>query len=282
VQVTIRQITASDQTVSEITVGIAPGQTLVEPLPVFGANALAVLVTQDVQIAAGLYGIVEGTRYRMPRAYPAESLTVTIPVDTKHDAGVWLTAFNPSWMTDQFVIDDGERQESLTVCSNCAAVHLLEAGDAERAVSVRAASGEPLIYALVAYQERTGALHFDLPLPLAAAPLTIFDVAWPVLFVPALAGLAMVPALASLLGSVGLERRTAATMATLALLLAPFSTYAVRFYTGIVAAALLLLALVLWERALRSNRAALGVLAIGLFLPLLHGRLTLLAAGVLA
>lgn len=282
VQVTIRQITASDQTVSEITVGIAPGQTLVEPLPVFGANALAVLVTQDVQIAAGLYGIVEGTRYRMPRAYPAESLTVTIPVDTKHDAGVWLTAFNPSWMTDQFVIDDGERQESLIVCSNCAAVHLLEAGDAERAVSVRAASGEPLIYALVAYQERTGALHFDLPLPLAAAPLTIFDVAWPVLFVPALAGLAMVPALASLLGSVGLERRTAATMAALALLLAPFSTYAVRFYTEIVAAALLLLALVLWERALRSNRAALGVLAIGLFLPLLHGRLTLLAAGVLA
>ncbi len=281
VQVTIRLITSSAQTVSEITIGLQPGESIVEPLPVVGAEALAVHVTEEVEIAAGLYGFASGSRYRVPSSPLTPGFRASIPAIPDHDAGAWLTIINPTETPVAGTIEDG-KQVQITVCPFCAETILAPSGAAGREIVVVSEEHINLGYALVAYEERTGKLHFDLGLPVIAAPLARFDEPWPVLLITALAGLSLVPGLCLLLQSTGLEQKTAGTAAVIVVMLAPISTYAVRFYTDIIAAALLVWALVLWERSWTSNRALAGMIGIALTLPVLHGRLTLLAVGLVA
>jgi hypothetical protein len=278
--VTARLITPSDLTTSEISIGLQPGQTHIEPLPVFGADAIAVTATTPVEFGATLYGVVEDARYRIPATQATETFETQVGSNPDRDAGLWLTIINPDSEPMRAEIRDGDGaptrpgSEALDVCGYCADTHRFEAGGETRTLQVSGVNGTRFAAAAIAYEERTGKLHFDLGLPLLAAPLAGFDDYWPILIVTALAGITLAPGLFLLLRASGIDERSAGTAALLALTLAPISTYAVRFYTDIVTAALLVWALVLWERADRSNRALAGMAAIAVALPFVHGRLT--------
>lgn len=283
--VTVRLLTPSNLTTSEISIGLQPGQTVIEPLPVFGAHAVGVQpatpTPEDTRFGAALYGFVDGTRYRMPATGPVESFVARVDANPDRDAGLWLTLVNPEGEPMQAEVQDGDGLTTLDVCDYCAVTHHIEATNEQQTVHVSSVDGAAFAPAAIAYEERTDELHFDLGLPLLAAPLAGFDDYWPVLIATALAGISLAPGLFLLLRASGVDPRNAGTLALLTLMVAPLSTYAVRFYTDIVTAALLVWALVLWERAERSNRALAGMAAIAVALPFVHGRLTPLAAVLL-
>ena len=278
-QVTIRLITESDQTVSEITVGLKPGETAVEILPVFGATAVMVRVADDREIAASLYGVVDGNRYRIPATTAAVEMSVDIPANARYDAGLWLSVVNPSSEpATAEVLRDGNA-EIIEICGICAVTLREPALDRDSILSIQGSAGQPLAMAAVAYEERTGELHYDIGLPLAAAPLALFNDTWPVLLLTAFAGILLAPGILMLIQPLGLGR-PALYIVGIVVMLAPFSTYAVRFYTDLVAGTMIVWALVLWERGRQSNGALAGASAIAVALPILHGRLVLLAAGL--
>ena len=290
--VTVRLLTPSDLTTSEISIGLQPGQTLIEPLPVFGAHAVTVLATTPVEFGAALYGFVENVRYRMPATRVVETFEARVGANPNRDAGLWFTIVNPAPEPMRAEVrDDGATGSgTLDICGYCAVTHHIAAGSEARTLRASGIDGAFFAPAAVAYEERTGELHFDLGLPLLAAPLAWFDAYWPVLIATALAGISLAPGLFLLLRASGVSERSAGAAALVVVTVAPMSTYAVRFYTDIVTAALLLWALVFWERAARSNRPALslsngalaGTVAIAVILPFVHGRLTPLAIVVLA
>jgi hypothetical protein len=144
-------------------------------------------------------------------------------------------------------------------------------------VTLESVDGALVFAGAVEYEERTASLHFDLLLPLLAAPLAAFDNPSLVFIAPLLAGLALIAGLYQLLVRVGLREPWPTLGALAAILAVPLSTYAVRLYTEIVACALLVWALVAWDAA-RQRRRYLAVMpAAALALVLLHGRLTPLA-----
>ncbi|MEZ4523181.1 MAG: hypothetical protein R3A46_16300, partial [Thermomicrobiales bacterium] len=275
-QTTVRLVTSSDQTTSEITIGLGPGQTVIEPLPVFGATTVVVRVTEEAEISAGLYGIVDGNRYRIPPLEMIGTYSIELSADSTHDAGLWLTMFNPSPDAATATIDSGTGTDQLSICGLCAEMALVPAGEDRQLVTV---SGDVGVTAVV-YEERTGELHYDIGLPLLAAPLTLFDRTWLVLLVTAAAGVLLAPGLYQLALASGVRPANSFTAVAVVMMLAPFSTYAVRFYTDLVAATMLVWGLVLWERGSKSNRALAGAAVIAVALPILHGRLILLAAGL--
>ncbi len=283
--VTVRLLTPSNLTTSEISIGLEPGQTIIEPLPVLGAHAVAVQTAtptpEGTQFGAALYGFVDQARYRVPPTEPVASFAARVEANPDRDAGLWLTIVNPDGDPMHAELQDGDALTTLDICEYCATTHHIEAGNAVRTAHVSGVDGALFAPAVIAYEERTDELHFDLGLPLLAAPLAGFEVYWPVLLATALAGISLAPGLFLLLRSSGVDSRSAGTLALLTLMVAPVSTYAVRFYTDIVTAALLVWALVLWSHAERSRPALAGMAAIAVALPFVHGRLTPLAVVVL-
>ncbi len=141
----------------------------------------------------------------------------------------------------------------------------------------------------VQFTEVSGPLHFDLLLPLLIAAPANALFPWGALIVPAMSTLALA------LGLLRLLQRLASNHpewpaslpvagATLTVLLAPVSPFAVRLYTEPVAAPLIIWALV-WLDDARSVRRwwlpLIAVAAVTAVLPLLHGRYLPLA-GLLA
>ncbi|MEZ4570747.1 MAG: hypothetical protein R2849_10565 [Thermomicrobiales bacterium] len=127
-QTTVRLVTSSDQTTSEITIGLGPGQTVIEPLPVFGATTVVVRVTEEAEISAGLYGIVDGNRYRIPPLEMIGTYSIELSADSTHDAGLWLTMFNPSPDAATATIDSGTGTDQLSICGLCAETALVRRG----------------------------------------------------------------------------------------------------------------------------------------------------------
>ena len=277
VQTTVRLITASDMTVSEITIGLQPGETIAETYPIFGATAVLVRVSTEVKIAATLYGVVDGARYRVPVPRAVGDYAIQIPANGTYDAGAWLTIFNPSLDPTNATVHRGEQARQIEVCGQCAVTQLEPAGSSPALVTVEGA----VTVSAILYEERTGDLHYDIGLPLIAAPLALFDPSWSVLLVTALAGVLLAVGIYRLLRTAGYSRDLSLPFASIIIMLAPFSTYAVRFYTEIVAATMLTWGLLLWDRGRQSNRALAGAVLIAVAMPFLHGRLVLLAAGLL-
>ncbi len=280
--VSVRLITSSASTTSEISIGLQPGETVVEPLPVFGASAISIVTIGDSSIAAGLYGVVDGNRYRIPPSTASsERYSIVVPGDAKYDAGTWLTLLNPTQQPISATLETKTGSQTVNICQVCGVPLLVPATSTTQSVTVTGVDGAWLGLTAVAYQERTGKLHYDIGLPLLAAPLALFDETWTVLLMTALAGIMLAPGLFLLLKAQESSTRVTFYIVAAVAMLAPISTYAVRFYTDLIAATMLVWALVLWERSWTSNRALVGVAAIGLALPILHGRLALLAAGLL-
>lgn len=260
---------------SDIVVEIPADGTTVTRLQSQGYEALRVhpfdrLVVQGI-------GHVWAGSYALPEPMPLGEWRLSLPADGRHDSGSWVSLVNDGTTESIVQLDDGDDDTLVALCGGCLETVLLAAGEDEREVVVHAEGGQTWASA-VQYQERTGSLHFDPGLPFLAAPFASFASPKTALVVPVLAALAMLPGLVVLLKRIGVRDQLAARCAAGMLLLAPLSPYAIRLYTEIVAACLLVWALVCWDAAGRQARYLLPLAAIALALPVLHGRFIVFSA----
>lgn len=158
-------------------------------------------------------------------------------------------------------------------------LHLAATGT-DRDVEVSVHDGRVAV-AAVAYEERTGTRHFDLGLPLLAAVPASIGGPEGSLMTSTLAALALALGLYRLLVRQRLPVPAAMSGASLTVLLAPVSPYAVRLYTEVLAAALVVWALVCVELVGTRPRLLVPFLALTGALPFVHGRYTPLAVMLL-
>lgn len=260
---------------SELRVEIPAGGTKALQLRSQGLDAIVVEPAEWL-VVEGVGRIWAGA-YALPEPAPLDQWSIGIPADGTHDAGVWLSLSNAGTTDAQVTLADGDDTRVVKMCAGCYETVLLPAEDDVRQVVVSTADAD-VTASGVEYQERTGALHFDSGLPLLAALPARFGGPKAVLIVPALAALAMAPGLVLLLTKVGVGGQWAAVCAAGMVLLAPISTYAVRLYTEMIAACLLVWAVVLLDAARRRVGYLLPLAAITFFLPLLHGRFVVFSA----
>jgi|GEM_PF-3992613 len=248
---------------------VLPGMTVVVDLDL--AGAAAVEVDADSPLAVGATGWVPGGSYALPAMVHVTDWSLTVDSASNRDAGVWLVAANTSSDVRTVTVADGDTVTTQTICANCADMVHIPAGSRERDVRLSSADG-PIAVAAVAYQERTGALHFDVGLPvLSALPVRLAGTdAAPV--VSAIATLLLAIGVAQLLTRIGVERRHAAVASASVALLAPLSPYAVRLYTEPLAACLIVWALVCIDHSRQRSVLAVAALALAGALPLVHGR----------
>lgn len=271
----LRLIGPSNLVLRTISIGLPAGSTRVEGVPIDGADAI--LVEPAALLVAVGSGYISGGHYSLPSAAPLTSWELPVAANPDRDAGVWLTVVNPLSEPESVTVRDGADATTAELCAICSHTFFLEAGASDRKVMLETVDGVLMFAGAVEYEERTASLHFDLLLPLLAAPAAAFSNPSLVLIVPALAGLALVAGLYQLLGRVGLREPWPTLGALGAVLAAPLSTYSVRVYTEIVACALLVWALVAWDAARERRRWLAAMPAAALALVLLHGRLTPLA-----
>ncbi|MBA2453806.1 MAG: hypothetical protein H0V47_11580, partial [Chloroflexia bacterium] len=254
---------------SDLKVQVPAGGTTMTSLQSQGYEALRVhpagrLVVQGI-------GRVWAGAYTLPKPEPVVEWALSLPADGRRDAGIWLSLVNDGTAESTVRLTDGDDDMMVTLCGGCLKTVLLAADEDAREVIVRV-EGERTRASAVQFQEHTGSLHFDPGLPLLAAPFSRFENPKTVLIVPLLAAVAMLPGLLFLMKRTGVREHVATTCAAGIVLLAPVSPYAIRLYTEIVAACLLVWALVCWDAAGRQARYLLPLCGIALTLPVLHGR----------
>lgn len=255
-------------------VRIAPGETAELEFAVTGAEAVRVAASDGVWSAA--IGRVAGAEYRI---LPVAAGPWDIPINLSGDAdgGVWLTMVNGASEPRSVTITTGSGERVLDLCGGCARTVLLTADDGPEA---RIMADDKILLGALEYEERTASLHFDPGLPLLTALPARFGPPWSVLLIPVLAATLLASGMATSLRNMGLDR-VWVVIGGVAVLLAPMSPFAVRLYTEIVAAALIVWALIFWGRGREVRNWNLGVLAIAAFLPILHGRLIPIALALM-
>ncbi|HEX5166831.1 MAG TPA: hypothetical protein VFV93_15605, partial [Thermomicrobiales bacterium] len=275
VDASIRLLTESDTLLRATSVSLQPGATVA--LDVDLQNGVAVSVTASAPIVAGAVGWLPGGSYAIPLMRETAEWQFGVQPASDRDAGVWLALANDSSDPRHVTLRDADTRRELTICAGCAAMLHLSSDDAWRTASLTS-DGGPIAVAAVAYQERTGSLHFDLGLPLLAAlPVRI---AGPdgAPIVSSIAVLVLAVGLFELLRRIGVAEPLAARSAGAVALLAPLAPYAVRLYTEPLAACLIVWSLVCWDTARRRPLFAIASLTLAGALPLVHGRYTPLAA----
>lgn len=245
-------------------------------------SGAAVTITASAPIAATLIGWLPGGSYVAPHLQPLTTWALAPDASADHVAGLRITMLSLE-DADKITTTSG----SVTLCGGCAIEQVSTTSDT---VTDPTPHDRPrTAVGAVQFTEVSGPLHFDVLLPLLLAAPAGFLFPWGGLLVPALSTLALALGLLRLLQRLAAQHldwppTLPVAGATLAVLLAPVSPFAVRLYTEPVAAALIVWALVWLDDARRVHRRWIplsAVAAVTAALPLLHGRYLPLA-GLLA
>jgi hypothetical protein len=270
----VRTLGDDEQSLRVDRLTIEPGETAVTIAPI--PAGAAVLIDADVPVVSGGLGALAGGSYALVEARPTTEWAIPVTADSVHDAGVWLTLVNPGGDEATVEIIDGTT-ERVRLDGMSAVQVLLVAGDTERIVTARGIGGGRVRMVAVDYEQQTGGLHFDLALPLLAALPAAMGGPGAALMVSVVADVLLAAGVFLLLRrETGNECLTAIWTVAFALL-APMSPFAVRLYTEVVAAAVIVWALVCWAWAGERRWLAGAQIALGLLLPFIHGRYSLLA-----
>lgn len=275
---TARVVSDTGLAMMTFTVGIPAGGSSQELIAVAGGEAILVQALGPVVVEAA--GQVVDQRYNLVTPAATGRWLAPVRAAPDRDAGLWLTVANPDNDSIRAVVRDGALVYDVWLCGFCAETLFFEAGEVTRHIELDAPGDSAVVVGGVEYEERTGRLHFDVALPLLAAPLAALSSPWLVLLLPALAAVLMAVGAYHLLRALELSGTFATTGAVATAMLAPMSPYAVRLYTEIFAATLLIWALVFWTWAQERRGWYVPAFLIVLVLPVLHGRLTPLAVGM--
>jgi hypothetical protein len=267
-------LTSSDTLLRGTSVNLDPGGTVSLDLDL--QSSVAIAISAPLSIVAGAVGWLPGGSYAIPQMRETVDWQFDVQPAPDRDGGVWLAVVNDTGESRHVTLTDAGISQTLMVCAHCATMLHLQGDNRARSASI-SSDGVPIAVAAVAYEERTGSLHFDLGLPLLAAlPVRLAgpDGA-PV--VSAIAVLMLAAGLFVLLRRIGTAETIAAWSAAVIALLAPLAPYAVRLYTEPLATCLIVWSLVCWERARQRPLYAGASLVLAGALPLVHGRYAPLA-----
>ncbi len=274
VHATVTVLTPHETLLRSTDISLASGATSVIDADLQDGAAVAISATSP--IVASATGWLPGGSFSLPAMVSVTGWTLDIPPVEDRDAGLWLSLGNLSPEQRSVAVQYDDSSQTLTVCDFCAdMLHI--PGDEQRRDVVVSSDGGPIAVAAVMYEERTGALHFDLGLPLLSAmPIRIAGPsAAP--FVSAIATILLSIGLFDLLRRIGVTEHHAVWGASAVALLAPLSPYAVRLYTEPLAACIVVWSLVFWDRARIRPGFTIAALLLAGALPLVHGRYTPLA-----
>ena len=271
---TITLLTPHETLLRATDVAIPAGATVFTDVDLHGGAAVAITATAPL-VAAGT-GWQPGGSYSLPSMPGVTGWTLDIPPAGDRDAGLWLAFANSSPDQRDVTVEHGGNLETITICGFCADMFHIPSGETWSDVTLSTSDGPSAVAAII-YEERTGALHFDLGLSLLAAlPIGIAGPdAAPLVSV--IATILLAAGLFELLVRIGVPGHAAVWGVGAVALLAPLSPYSVRLYTEPLAACLVVWALVCGERARHRPVFAVAALLLAGALPTVHGRYAPLA-----